>query len=108
MQMCIHGYNCTQGRFQSCKRSGRWLRQCRLQLLLPEEKDLCSKLHLSPKSYLCIKDALLREALKNEGKLRKKQIRDIARLEAGGTTGPKAGKILELLVEMGWLQNGNR
>lgn len=79
-----------------------------LQLLLPEEKDLCSKLHLSPKAYLCIKDALLREAIKNDGKLRKRQIKEIAKLDSSTQGGPKSGKILELLVEMGWLMNGNR
>jgi len=71
-----------------------------LQLLLPEERDLCSKLHVQPKAYLAIKDAIFREAMKNDGKLKKKQVREISRID---TT--KGGRVFEFLVESGWLGN---
>ena len=69
-----------------------------LQLLLPEEKELCSKLHVQPKAYLAIKDAVFREAMKSEGKLKKKQVRELSRID---TT--KGGRVFEFLVESGWL-----
>lgn len=74
-----------------------------LQLLLPEERDLCSKLRLTPKAYLAIKEAVLREAIKNEGKLKKKQVREISRID---TT--KGGRIFEFMVEEGWVGNAAR
>ena len=71
-----------------------------LQLLLPEERDLCSKLHVQPKAYLAIKDAIFREAMKSEGKLKKKQVRELSRID---TT--KGGRVFEFLLESGWLGN---
>jgi transcriptional adapter 2-alpha len=74
-----------------------------LQLLVNEERDLCSKLHVQPKAYLAIKDAIFREAMKSEGKLKKKQVREISRID---TT--RGGRIFEFMVEMGWLGNAAR
>jgi transcriptional adapter 2-alpha len=74
-----------------------------LQLLLPEERDLCSKLHVQPKAYLAIKDAIFREAMKTDGKLKKKQVREISRID---TT--RGGRIFEFLLEVGWLANAAR
>lgn len=71
-----------------------------LQLLLPEERDLCAKLHLQPKAYLVIKDAIFREAMKAEGKLKKKQVREMSRID---TT--KGGRVFEFFLESGWLGN---
>ncbi|KAI7548166.1 hypothetical protein KC331_g4575, partial [Hortaea werneckii] len=42
------------------------------QLLDPSERDLCSKCRLQPKPYLAIKNAIFAEAMKNDGKLKKK------------------------------------
>ena len=70
------------------------------QLLLVPEQDLCNKLRLHPKAYLCIKDAVLREAMKNEGKLKKKNVREVSRID---TT--KGGRVFEFMCEMGWLGN---
>lgn len=70
------------------------------QLLMPEEQDLCSKLRLQPKAYLCVKDAIFREAMKAEGKLKKKNVREIARID---TT--KGGRIFEFFCAMGWIDN---
>lgn len=70
------------------------------QLLMPREQELCSNLRLHPKAYNCIKDAVLREAMRNEGKLKKKNVREISRID---TT--KGGRIFEFMCEMGWLGN---
>ncbi len=69
-----------------------------LQLLLPEERDLCGKLHVQPKAYLAIKDAVFREAMKSEGKLKKKQVRELSKID---TT--KGGRVFEFFLEMSWL-----
>jgi transcriptional adapter 2-alpha len=70
------------------------------QLLLPAEQDLCNKLRLHPKTYICIKDAVLREALKVDGKLKKKHVREISKID---TT--KGGRVFEFLVDQGWILN---
>lgn len=74
-----------------------------IQLLLPAEQDLCRKLRLHPKAYISIKEAVLREAMKAEGKLKKKNVREISRVD---TT--KGGRVFEFLVEEGWLGNAAR
>lgn len=72
------------------------------QLLLPIERELCSKLRLQPKAYMCIKDAVLRAAMQSGegggGRLKKKQVREIARVD---TT--RGGRVFEFLVEVGWV-----
>lgn len=70
------------------------------QLLQPAEQDLCNKLRLHPKAYNCIKDAVLREAMKYDGKLKKKNVREISKID---TT--KGGRVFEFLVEAGWISN---
>ena len=70
------------------------------QLLQPSEQDLCNKLHLHPKAYICIKDAVLREAMKADGKLKKKNVREISKID---TT--KGGRVFEFLVDSGWISN---
>nr|POE87932.1 transcriptional adapter 2 [Quercus suber] len=67
-------------------------------LLLSAEQDLCSKLRISPKAYMCIKNEIMKEAMKNEGKLKKKNVRELSRVD---TT--KGGRIFEFLVDMGWI-----
>ena len=74
-----------------------------LHILHPEEKDLCSKLHLQPKAYIAIKDAIFRESMKSDGKLKKKHVREISRID---TT--KGGRIFEFMVDSGWLSNAAR
>lgn len=70
------------------------------QLLMPQEQDLCNKLRLHPKAYICIKDAVLREAMKSDGKLKKKNVREISRID---TT--KGGRVFEFMCDQGWLGN---
>ncbi|KAK5111639.1 hypothetical protein LTR62_004743 [Meristemomyces frigidus] len=72
-----------------------------LQLLDPGERDLCSKLRLQPKAYFAIKEVVLREATRNEGRLKKKVVRELAKVD---TT--KGGRIFEFFVERGWVLGG--
>lgn len=51
-----------------------------LQLLSRDEIQLCNALHMRPKPYLVLKEALLREALRNSGNLKKKDCRAICRV----------------------------
>lgn len=53
-----------------------------LQLLGEEEIQLCNALHIRPKAYLTIKEALLREAMKQGGYLKKKEARSICRVSS--------------------------
>ena len=52
------------------------------QLLGEEEIQLCNALHMRPKSYLTIKEALVREAMKQGGFLKKKEARSICRVSS--------------------------
>lgn len=72
-----------------------------VHLLTPEEIDLCEKIRLYPKPYLVIKETVLKEALKTNGQLKKKQVREIVKLETG-----KGGRIFEFFVAGGWLNRG--
>jgi transcriptional adapter 2-alpha len=73
------------------------------QLLLPNERDLCVKLRLQPKPYLAIKAEVFREAMKQDGKLKKKNVRELSNVD---TT--KGGRIFEFMLEEGWLGNAAR
>ena len=53
-----------------------------LQLLSDGEKQLCNALHMRPKPYLTIKEALVRESMKQGGSLKKKDARSICRVSA--------------------------
>lgn len=70
------------------------------QLLDNSERDLCSKLRLQPKAYLAIKNAIFQEAFRFEGKLKKKHVRELAKID---TT--RGGRIFEFVCESGWLGN---
>ncbi|KAF2763686.1 transcriptional adaptor 2 [Teratosphaeria nubilosa] len=71
-----------------------------LQLLLPAERDVCAKLHLQPKAYIAIKNEVLQHAATNDGKLKKKQVRELSRID---TT--KGGRLFEFWVQSGWIDN---
>jgi len=74
------------------------------QLLLPAERDLCIKLRIQPKPYQFIKDSIFREAMKQDGKLKKKKnVRELSNVD---TT--KGGRIFEFMLEEGWLGNAAR
>ncbi|RDW58150.1 hypothetical protein BP6252_13561 [Coleophoma cylindrospora] len=69
-----------------------------IHLLTPEEIELCEKIRIMPKPYLVIKEAIMKEALKGDGKLKKKQAKEICRLE-----GQKGGRIFDFFVNNGWV-----
>jgi transcriptional adapter 2-alpha len=69
-----------------------------LHLLTPEEVELCEKTRINPKPYLVIKEAILKEALKGNGTLKKKQVKEICRVEP-----QKGGRIFDFFVNSGWV-----
>lgn len=69
-----------------------------LQLLTPEEIELCSTLRIMPKSYLALKEHLLREALKNGGALKKKVAKDLLKIDTA-----KSGQLFDYMVHSGWI-----
>lgn len=70
-------------------------------LLSPEEKQLCSTLRILPKPYIAIKNQLMKEAIKNNGLLKKKDARLFLKIDVN-----KASKIYEFFVQMGWCSQG--
>ncbi|PVH14510.1 transcriptional adapter 2 [Candidozyma duobushaemuli] len=71
------------------------------ELLSREEKQLCSTLRILPKPYLAIKNQLMKEAIKNNGTLKKKDARSFLKIDVN-----KASKIYEFFVQMGWCSQG--
>lgn len=71
------------------------------ELLSAEEKQLCATLRILPKPYLAIKNQLMREAVKNNGVLKKKDARQALKIDVN-----KASKIYEFFVHMGWCSQG--
>lgn len=69
-----------------------------LHLLTDEEIELCEKTRLHPKPYLVIKESVMKEALKGNGLLKKKQVKELVRLESS-----KGGRIFDFFVAHGWL-----
>ncbi|KAK3939045.1 putative transcriptional adapter ADA2 [Diplogelasinospora grovesii] len=69
-----------------------------LHLLTPEEAKLCEVLRIMPKPYLMIKEQILKEAVKGNGSLKKKQAKEICRLDS-----QKGGRIFDFMVNAGWV-----
>jgi transcriptional adapter 2-alpha len=69
-----------------------------LQLLTPEERELCSVLRIMPKPYLAIKENLIREAMKQGGSLKKKVAKEICRIDVN-----KGGQLFDFFVHSGWI-----
>lgn len=69
-----------------------------LHLLTPEEARLCEVVRLQPKPYLMIKEQILKEAMKGNGTLKKKQAREICRLDS-----QKGGRIFDFFINSGWV-----
>lgn len=65
-------------------------------LLTPEERDLCKALKLQPKPYIMIKEAVMREAIEHGGVLKRKNVKELCRLEPG-----KANRIFDFFVGTG-------
>ncbi|OKL57062.1 hypothetical protein UA08_07613 [Talaromyces atroroseus] len=72
-----------------------------LHLLTKEEIELCNTVHVQPKPYLVIKEALLKEAMKQNGSLKKKDARVICKIDVA-----KAGRIFDFMVHSGWITKG--
>ncbi|KAK3687675.1 hypothetical protein B0T22DRAFT_457793 [Podospora appendiculata] len=69
-----------------------------LHLLTPEEAKLCEVLRIQPKPYLMIKEQILKEAVKGNGSMKKKQAKEICRLDS-----QKGGRIFDFMVNAGWV-----
>lgn len=69
-----------------------------IHLLRPEEVQLCRVVRLQPKPYLMIKEQLIREGVKGNGMLKRKQAKEICRLDT-----QKGGRIFEFFVNAGWV-----
>ena len=69
-----------------------------VHLLTAEEKQLCIATRLSPKSYLVMKEAILREATKSGGGLKRKAVKEVCRIEA-----TRSQRVWEFLVRGGWI-----
>jgi len=69
-----------------------------LHLLTVEEVKLCEALRLQPKPYLMIKEQIIKEAVKGNGTLKKKQAKEICRLDS-----QKGGRIFDFMVNAGWV-----
>lgn len=72
-----------------------------MHLLSADEKHVCERLRLSSKAYMVMKDAVLKEALKNNGNLKRKNVKEICRID---TT--KAGKLFDFFCFSGWIAKG--
>ncbi|KAK2746642.1 Transcriptional adapter ada2 [Myotisia sp. PD_48] len=69
-----------------------------LHLLSKEEAELCSILHINPKPYLTIKEHLLKEAMKQGGNLKKKDVKTMCKIDA-----QKSSRIYDFMVHSGWI-----
>lgn len=69
-----------------------------LHLLTPEEVEICKVSRLQPKPYLMIKEQVLKEALKGNGTLKKKQVKEISRLDS-----QKGSRLFDFFVNSGWI-----
>ena len=70
-----------------------------LHLLTKPEQTLCSTLRILPKPYLVIKDTLIREYAKRGGRLRRREARDLVKIDV-----KKSQKIWDFLVQAGYLK----
>ncbi|KAM5432405.1 Transcriptional adapter ada2 [Microsporum ferrugineum] len=69
-----------------------------LHLLTRDEVELCNVLHLNPKPYLAIKEHLLKEAMKQGGNLKKKDVKSMCKIDA-----QKSSRIYDFMVHSGWI-----
>ncbi|KAI0759856.1 hypothetical protein BD413DRAFT_487174 [Trametes elegans] len=73
-----------------------------LHLLTPEEQTLCSQLRILPKPYLVIKETLVREYARRGGKLRRREARDLVKIDVN-----KTSRVWDFLVQAGFMRLGN-
>ncbi|TFK54551.1 SWIRM-domain-containing protein [Heliocybe sulcata] len=72
-----------------------------LHLLTPAEQTLCSQLRILPKPYLVIKETLVREYARRGGKLRRREARDLVKIDVN-----KTSRVWDFLVQSGYLSIG--
>ncbi|KAF4621190.1 hypothetical protein D9613_000260 [Agrocybe pediades] len=70
-----------------------------LHLLTPAEQTLCSTLRIFPKPYLVIKETLVREYARRGGKLRRREARDLVKIDVN-----KTSRVWDFLVQSGYLK----
>ncbi|KAH9484985.1 Transcriptional adapter 2 [Psilocybe cubensis] len=73
-----------------------------LHLLTPAEQTLCSQLRIQPKPYLVIKETLVREYARRGGKLRRREARDLVKIDVN-----KTSRVWDFLVQSGYLKITN-
>jgi hypothetical protein len=70
-----------------------------LHLLTPAEQTLCSQLRILPKPYLVIKETLVREYARRGGKLRRREARELVKIDVN-----KTSRVWDFLVQAGYLR----
>ncbi|CAI2172925.1 164_t:CDS:10 [Funneliformis geosporum] len=70
-----------------------------VHLLSEAERKLCENLRILPKSYLVIKETILKEWARSGGTLRRRQARDLIRIDVN-----KTARIYDFFIEMGWIR----
>ncbi|CAE6439213.1 hypothetical protein ACGC1H_006886 [Rhizoctonia solani] len=70
-----------------------------LHLLTPAEQTLCAALRILPIHFLGIKETLVRECVRRGGRLRRREARELVRIDVH-----KTGQIWDLLVRTGVLK----
>ncbi|KAL1957319.1 hypothetical protein VTO42DRAFT_6108 [Malbranchea cinnamomea] len=69
-----------------------------LHLLTKDEIELCNVLHLKPKPYLAIKEHLIKEAMKQGGSLKRKDVKNMCKLDTA-----KSSRIYDFMIHSGWI-----
>lgn len=67
-------------------------------LLTADEQEVVKGLKIQPKAYMVMKDAVIKEAFRSNGALKKKTVRDICRID---TT--KASRLFDFFLWSGWI-----
>ncbi|KAF8590925.1 SWIRM-domain-containing protein [Ramaria rubella] len=70
-----------------------------LHLLTAPEQTLCSQLRILPKAYLVIKETLVREFARRGGKLRRREARELVKIDVN-----KTSRVWDFLVQAGVLR----
>jgi transcriptional adapter 2-alpha len=72
-----------------------------LHLLTPPEQTLCAQLRILPTPYLTIKETLIREYARRGGKLRRREARELVKIDVN-----KTSRVWDFLVQAGYLSLG--
>lgn len=72
-------------------------------LLTNEEVRLCEVIRMQPKPYVMVKAEIIREAVKGNGSLKKKQVKEICSKNPSSWDSRKAGTVFECMVAWGYI-----